>query len=297
MRILFDNVQFKSSSGPNAFGLKLATAISYAGHTVVDPHEHPDVQLSFIQMTCDVAPIVQRLDGVWFNSRQDWRSMNAALQSTYKKAKAVIVQSEFDRKLIEHFFGQHEKIHVIRNGTDLDFIQSIDPLHVPTLQNVGRVWSCASSWRPHKRLAENIRYFKEHAAANDCLVIAGENPDVRIADHQIFYAGNLDYKTLLSLYRASDYFIHLAWLDHCPNVVVDARAAGCHIVCSSSGGTSEIAGSNSTVIIEDEWAVGACDLYNPPRIDFTKKRAGVDICSIDIHDVANEYISVMDSIK
>ena len=39
--------------------------------------------------------------------------------------------------------------------------------------------------------------------------------------------------TLLSLYKRSKYFIHLAWLDHCPNVVVDARASGLIVIGST----------------------------------------------------------------
>ena len=45
------------------------------------------------------------------------------------------------------------------------------------------------------------------------------------------------YCKIYKMYKASTHFVHLAWLDHCPNVVVDARASGCKIVCSSAGGT------------------------------------------------------------
>ena len=58
-------------------------------------------------------------------------------------------------------------------------------------------------------------------------------------------------RLFISLLSAA--FIHLAWLDHCPNVVVDARAAACQIICSSAGGTKEIAGPSAIVIEEDEW--------------------------------------------
>ena len=71
--------------------------------------------------------------------------------------------------------------------------------------------------------------------------------------------------SLLSLYKRSSTFVHLAYLDHCPNVVVDAQAAGCKIVCSSTGGTHEIV-DNGIVILEDEWDMKPCTLYKPPRI-------------------------------
>lgn len=294
MRLFLDNIDFSSSSGPNSFGLKLAKSLSFKGHILVDAHEAPDVQLSFIQaLGHSGAPIVQRLDGIWFNASQQWQLQNAPIKSTYDEARAVVVQSNFDAKLVRKFFGDHREMHVIGNGTDVGYIQGLDPLSAPSLSGVDKVWSCAASWRPHKRLAENVRYFLEHAGKNDCLVIAGENPDIRVADPRVFWTGKLNYHMLCSLYRASDYFLHLAYLDHCPNTVVDARAAGCHIVCSSSGGTEEIAGLNSTVIEENEWDFEPCELYKPPMLDFSKKRQGRYDTNIDISYIASLYEKVL----
>lgn len=295
MRVFFDNVDFSSTSGPNSFGMKLAKALSNMGHVIVDKHELPDVQISFIQATQVIqnVPIVQRLDGIWFNSAQDWKTMNKPIFETYKQAKSVIVQSDFDARLIKKFFGSHADMNVIRNGVDVNEIMNVDPLMIESLRTAEKVWTCASSWRPHKRLAENIRYFLEHAGQNDCLIIAGENIDVMVPDRRIFWTGKLDYQTLLSLYRVTDYFVHLAWLDHCPNVVVDARAAGAHIICSSSGGTAEIAGENSTIIEEDEWNFEPCELYSPPALDFSRKRQNKFNNDIDINIIAAQYETVL----
>jgi len=293
MRLLLDNIDLSSRSGPNGFGLKLARALSYRGHQLVDRDERPDIQLSFIQQLCDAAPMVLRLDGIWFNLMHDWRAQNEPIRRAYDAAEAVIVQSEFDRRLVQHYFGARDDTYVIHNGTDIELIESIDAMSAPSLHDVEHVWSCAASWRPHKRLSENVRYFREHSGQRDCLVIAGANPDVTISDPRIFYAGDLDYETLASLYRASNYFLHLGWLDHCPNTVVDARAAGCHIICSSSGGTEEIAGLNSTVIEEDEWDFRPCRLYEPPQLDFSRKRQGRFESEIDISAVAKMYESVL----
>jgi glycosyltransferase involved in cell wall biosynthesis len=80
--------------------------------------------------------------------------------------------------------------------------------------------------------------------------------------------GDLPHEALIALYKRSKYFVHLAWLDHCPNVVVDARASGCRIVCATAGGTKEIAGKNAIVLQEEEWNFEPLDLYSPPEIDF-----------------------------
>ena len=117
-----------------------------------------------------------------------------------------------------------------------------------------------------------------------------------LQSRRVFLLGNLDYVSLLALYRRSKKFIHLAYLDHCPNVVVDARAAGCKIICSSTGGTSEISGKDSIVIGEDEWDFTPLKLYNPPKMDFSRVvDAGID-SNISIDYTSERYLEVLKGI-
>ena len=290
MKIYFDNINFKSNSGPNSFGAKLAVQLEKTGNRI-NKDEKPDIQLSFIQTARKIAPMIQRLDGIYFNSEQDWKIQNKPIQQTYEIADAVIFQSNFNKGLTEKYFGKKDKFKVINNGTDLDLISKIPTLNDPQLDKFENIWSCASSWRPHKRLEENIRYFLEHSKEKDCLIIAGNNPDYEINHDRIFYVGNLEWPQLISLYKKSNYFLHLALMDHCPNVVVDARASGCQIICSSSGGTKEIAGDNSVIIQDMEWDYLPFKLYDPPRLDFSKKAKQEFQCSVDIKDVASKYLN------
>tara|TARA_Y100001963_G_C6763891_1_gene441158 strand:+ start:1398 stop:2039 length:642 start_codon:yes stop_codon:yes gene_type:complete len=186
-------------------------------------------------------------------------------------AKGVIFQSNFNKELTFKYFGPHNKYAIIHNGADLDLINSIEKIKIDKYENI---WSCASSWRPHKRLSENIRYFLEHSGPNDGLIVAG-NVESRVNHERIHYVGQLSTEKLFSLYKASKYFLHLAWLDHCPNVVVDAMACGCRIICSSAGGTKEVAGKDAIIIQEDDWDFSPVELYNPPSMDFTQKTDNV----------------------
>ena len=96
--------------------------------------------------------------------------------------------------------------------------------------------------------------------------------DKEVGDRKIIMLGSVDYHTLRQLYDASSTFVHLAYLDHCPNVVVDAYAHDCQIVCSNSGGTQEI-GEGFTVICEKEeapWDFSPIELYKPPEINFRR---------------------------
>jgi len=298
VNILFDNVNFSSNSGPNSFAKKLAYQFKDADYNVsINGENSPiDVQLSFISNKERRAPIALRLDGIYFNLEQNWTLLNEPIKRSYGIANAIIFQSEFNKLLIEKYFGPHENSHVIHNGTNLEWIKNIKPIEAPVLDNFAGTWCCASSWRPHKRLEENVRFFLDFAPSNYCLVIAGDNLNHQIDNPRIFYAGNLDWTSLIALYKRSEVFLHLAWLDHCPNVVVDARAAGCKIICSSTGGTKEVAGKGATIIQEDEWNLDPVKLYHPPTMNFSNTLENELDIDISILRSSEMYLDVLSEI-
>ena len=293
MKVKFDNVDFKSRSGPNMFGQKLAIQFQ-KDESIEIVNENYDIQLSFIQMTNIFNPTILRLDGIYFNTQVDWKKQNLPIQRSYNAAAHIVVQSDFNLSLVKRYFGNRDNVSVIRNGTCLDIIDKVQPASLGDFSEK-EIWLCASSWRPHKRLKDNIEYFLQAAPVNAILVVAGEHPDHDAsATGRVIYAGNLRWDHLISIMKIASTFIHLAWLDHCPNVVVDARACGCKVICSSTGGTKEVAGKNSIIIEEDEWDFSPTELYNPPSLDFYRSRPATEaVSSIDIKSVCSDYTSIM----
>lgn len=294
MKILLENVNRDSTSGPNSFANKLIPRLLNLGCEVVEDNSY-DLSLCFIQSFNKAQkPRVQRLDGIYFNTDQDYDGLNSTILRTYRDSSGVIFQSHFNKKLIEKYFGPHEHSTVIHNGADIETIDGIVPMHNEKYNNI---WSCASSWRPHKRLNRNIEYFLDHHDPGDLLVVAGHvDKSDQVSEPNVVYFGNLTQNQLYSLYKASTNFIHLAWLDHCPNVVVDARASGCHIICSSTGGTREISGDNSTIIQEEEWDLEPTRLYKPPELNFARKMKNEHISCYDMEDVSSLYKNFMESV-
>ncbi len=303
MKVFTHNFNPQSNSGPNKFTRSLfARLISKNQVSLTNNQQDSDVEFCLIQQQAHkVKPMVLRLDGIWFNSEQDFNNQNKPIKFSYDNADAVIFQSNFNKKLTEHWFGKHKNSFVISNTSDEKLIDKIDKnFWREKLGHPEEVWSCASSWRPHKRLNDNIRYFLEVAPENAILAVAGKDATIDNLsiknNKRIFFLGELDYLSLLSLYKLSSTFVHLAYLDHCPNVVVDAQASGCHVVCSSSGGTSEVV-YDGTIIIEDEWDYSPIPLYKPPKIDYykavkvddLKRKRTMDSC-------ANDYLTVMKGI-
>ena len=298
MRIQFENVDFQSRSGPNGFGLKLARSLTQIGHSIVG--ENPDVRLTFINGSNTFRPNVLRLDGIYFNSEQDWQRMNAPIKASYNFANAVIVQSEFNKRLTEKYFGVRDGIHVIHNGTDTSFIDKIPAAVLGGGIPRENVWMCASAWRPHKRLSDNIRLFLELSGKDDVLLVAGKDAQNHTGsnpnDSRVKFIGDLDWESMIACMKASSKFIHLSWLDHCPNVVVDANACGCTVYCSSSGGTREIAGKGAVVIEEEEWDMIPVILYNPPKINFSSLSINTQDFDLKIKSVCLKYKSVLFSV-
>jgi len=307
VKIQFENVDFNSSSGPNGFGLKLARELVRSGHEITA--DSADVRLSFIQSANNFNPTVLRLDGIYFNSLQDWERMNAPIKKSYDYAQAVVVQSEFDKKLIFEFFGERDNVHVIHNGTDVDLIKRIPSTWarggLPQHFSRESVWMCASSWRPHKRLTENIRLFHYLKKTGDVLFIAGHNAHASVEPGTdldgVHFLGNLTWETMIAWMKSAGNFIHLAWLDHCPNVVVDARVAGCKLHVSDAGGTAEIVDAVDKVYADADFNFNPVELYNPPRMTFELskdpfKLVKPGIRTASIRESANKYIDVLKSV-
>ena len=287
MKVFTHNFNPRSNSGPNKFTRTLFASLINNGLVKLSNQDEADVEFCLIQQQVHKAkPMVLRLDGIYFNSEQDFKQQNAPIRFAYENADAVIFQSNFNKQLTETWFGQHRNGHVIHNAADSSFINLPDLKQgvVPKYGNETfwpwdhnkEVWSCAASWRPHKRLMQNVLYFLDHAPENAVFAIAGklgtdEAEQYTNMSPRIYVLGELVYSQLISLYHRSSTFVHLAYLDHCPNVVIDAQASGCRIVCSSTGGTQEVV-DNGIMIIEDEWDFKPCALYKPPTMDFSKTK-------------------------
>jgi glycosyltransferase involved in cell wall biosynthesis len=302
MKIFFDNCDLGGSrTGPNSFARRIAIELSKRGHVIADPSDY-EVALCFIERTPLLnldKPYVQRLDGIWFKP-EEIKIKNKGIRNTYDDATSVIFQSEFDRKMTERWFGS-KKGTVIRNGIELQELEvSSDILALK--KQYQKVFVCSSNWHRQKRLKENIELYlhlKSNMDESCCLIVLGSNPDFVWAGNDIYYTNaSIPHEMCLQFYSAADWMIHLAWSDHCPNVVVEAISQGCPIICSETGGTAELVGENGLVLKEGHsYNFEAYDYDNPPVFD-TKQisklpAVQVDKNSVDITKTVLEYEKVL----
>lgn len=287
MRLHFSNVNFSSNTGPNSFGTRLADALTTRGHQVVSKNEEYDVFLCFIEPASEprkTAKFIHRLDGIWFKPEQ-YETHNVRIRWAYNNAHHVVWQSEFDKKMTEKWWGSKSG-SVIHNGIKLERVK-ISP-QLDNLKNQSkRIFSCSANWHRQKRLKENIQLFQNIATSDDKLIVLGSNPDHIVNDPRIIYAGSQPHQVCLQVYAISDWFIHLAWLDHCPNVVVEALSQNCPVICTDSGGTSEIVRDNGIIIKERHpYSFQLCDYDVPPDIDVS------DITLTTQSKIKNDYLDI-----
>ena len=318
MKILMSNVNLNSSTGPNHFAKKLKKYVAKNGYVCDTGVKNADAELCFIERHTGYKhiPLIQRLDGIYFDSTRKYQSLNAGIINTYQNADAVIFQSEFSQQMAYKYFGEHKRSKIIHNGADLKVINEIPAIEDKLLDTnyemvygQGNITNLVDLAKGDFDFAifENIEMSDIAAGIllcketgfiissfnnRDCLLIAGiPSSRQEIINHErVIYLGHVDRSVLLSIYKRSKYFIHLARYDACPNVVVEARASGCEIICTSMGGTKEVAGPNAKIILEDDWDMNPLDVNSPPDLDFSRTTKNTINSNIDMDYVAAEYL-------
>ena len=274
MKIHLDNVNLKSSSGPNSFAKRLSKGLIESGHEVeLYDGRSSDISLVFIEPSGRplAEKVIQRLDGIWF-SPEEFETKNSNIKKLYQNSDGVIWQSEFDKEMVTRWWGNHKRGAVIRNGIDINPTKKFT---IPVLEQIRNqyemVFVCSANWHPQKRLMENIKLYKHLRSfyKSAALIVMGSNP-TQVADPHIFYTGPQPHEVCLEVFSASNWMLHLAWLDHCPNTVVEALSQGTPVICSEHGGTKELVKDFGIILKESKsYNYELTNYDNPPHMDYS----------------------------
>lgn len=308
MKIHLDNVNMGSTSGPNSFAKRLAGGLIELGHEVeLYNGKNSDVSIVFIEPSGRplANKIVQRLDGIWF-SPSEFEIKNSAIKKLYQNADGIIWQSEFDKGMTTKWWGQPKSGSVIRNGINAPKIKKFQ---IPALEQIRQQYEmlfvCSANWHPQKRLETNVELYKwlRTFYTSAALIVLGSNA-IKVADPHIFYAGSQPHDVCLEIFSASNWMLHTAWLDHCPNTVVEALSQGTPVICSEQGGTKELVQGYGIVLKENaEYNFELTDYDRPPALDITQitnKLMTKDKLSksfdISMERTMKDYLSLLESV-
>ena len=282
----------KHVNGPSIFGLRLKDALVDLGWN----WNRFLPSISFIVSSGTFRPFgknILRLDGLYFdlaNTLGDSDKKNKPLIKAYKKTDGIIFQSKFSQQLFANFFGSVNAPNIIiPNGAPSSFSAqgaSFD-------YGYKKILICAADWREHKRLSCIIDGFLEYGDADSCLAILGKNAGKKTVHPNIKYLGHQSPDDLPYYLRGADAFIHLSWLENCPNTVVEALCCGLPVLCTHNGGTKEIVRDNGIIIkCEENFEFKKVNLYDPPKCDKRTVAEAIDkILSWD-KPVNSDYLQI-----
>lgn len=275
MRVLIPNKRGSdwadSKGGKGKYIYRLIPHLRTLGVEVTtDPKDNADVvlYLSKFWPPTDVEKKVLRLGAIHIDIASKWKRLNAENKRAYKKADGIIFQADFSRKQAERFFGKTKAIStVIHNAADPAFYTDIKPYRTEFKRNVLTV---ARDWLPQKRLKYVVDAFISANVPDCALWVAGDCKPLDTHYNSIKYLGMQDNEQLASLYLMADVLVHIVWIDANPNVVCEALAAGCPVICGANGGVRELLRGHGTVLgLEEPWNYKPVNLQRPPKPNMT----------------------------
>tara|TARA_Y100001963_G_scaffold160229_1_gene269242 strand:+ start:685 stop:1755 length:1071 start_codon:yes stop_codon:yes gene_type:complete len=259
------------------FIYQLSLELLRNGHQITHNTNSNDIDLQLVfsnkqcENKCD-APIVQVIDKINIPSNtksiKDWKLSNSEMFDFFTRSSAVIYQSKFSKKIINDVFGKKEYETVIHKGTNTslvkrcnwEFIAPSDIQKSLIGKNIEDIkwWLVIGTGADTESLCASIQYFKKNAPKDTHLCIVGtqaRESTILISAFDLTerctYMGEIRKISFLNILNSASTIINLKYLTFCPDEIIMARAAGCHIVCSSSSGAQEIVGKNSTILKEN----------------------------------------------
>ena len=318
MRIYIPSIyRTKNIRGKEYFCKRLAKVFEEMGICLVrSKEEKHDITLQAGLITeREKSKVVLRLDGVYNNIDIKYNVLNNRIKKSIHYSDALIYQSKFSKIMCEKYLGRFNSLStIIFNGFDSSQYKKVIPLKSEYRYN----FLTASRWRPHKRLKDIIKCFKLADIKDSCLYIAGDISDCGISNkkinkyisenNHIIFLGRLNQKKLSSYIKMCDCFIHLCWMESCPNGVVEAIAANKTVITNNIGGTREIVEPSGGIIceIDKKYDLEPCRLYSPPKINCKiiaeamknalLKKIKIKNNHLDIQHIAREYVSFFERV-
>jgi len=231
------------------------------GFDLIDAHYfYPDgVAAAMLGQRLDV-PTVITARGSDVNLIAQYRLPRRLIRWAARQAAAVVTVSQALKDKLVALGVEHERIHVLRNGVDLELFHPNDQerlraeldLRRPTLLSVGNMLA----FKGHGLVIEALSLLPQCE-----LVIAGEGPDraafealarQRGVSERVRFVGSLDQQDLRRYYCAADALVLASSREGWPNVLLEAMACGTPVIATAVGGVPEIVTSTEAGVVVEE---------------------------------------------
>ena len=243
---------YTKHGGPGVFMRRLEKYI--VSHFDVKLVERkPDVYLSAVwrgdpPRRCK---IVHRVDNVYFDELNPHRKkLNRKIAEAINKSDAVIFQSVFAKNICYHQLRLAKSFdskfnRVIYNAIDQGYYQSIKGIE----HDYEYLFIACAKWRPLKRPRAIAKGFLGAGVPSSKLIFIGDISKIdRIKSSSVNYIGSRSSDETIQYYSSSFGLIHIARLDACPNVVVEALSLKKPVICNNAGGAPELVGKDGVIV-------------------------------------------------
>jgi len=236
------------------------------GFDLIDAHYfYPDgVAAAMLARRLGV-PAVITARGSDVNLIAQYRFPRRMIRWAARQAAAVVAVSQALKDKLAALGVERERIHVLRNGVDLELFHANDrdslraelDLRRPTLLSVGNLLA----FKGHGLVIEALPLLPECE-----LVIAGDGPDrsafealarQRGVAGRVRFVGSLNQQDLRRYYCAADALVLASSREGWPNVLLEAMACGTPVIATAVGGVPEIVTSADAGSVLEERSASA----------------------------------------
>lgn len=295
MKVSF-SCELTRSSGKQIFVCRLCESLKRKGIKITD--KNPNINVVIVKGSKSGCKNILRLDGVWMNSTdKDLQNKNSKIRNLIKSCDGVIYQNQFCKDASDKIIQRsNDNFAIIGNG--------IDPAEVQVesnFQNSKPFFLAMCKWRPHKRYKDIVNGFLNSGLKSEYDLIVFGEPEKRIQDNAVKHFGNASNKNLLEALSKCVGTAHLAYVDWCPNSVVESIIAKKPVLHTDSGGTKIIVKNDGICIKEKKsWDFSVINLYDPPALhvdeigqgfrDLLKVKPVGERLDLHIDTIADQYI-------
>lgn len=264
LSVSFD-LQDNDSSGKHKFFQRIREDLRSYGYRISGHGEKSDIHFYINNPNANAKVNIKRLDGVYFDGTRLTKTRNKGILHSMHVADGIIYQSlyckQYACKILN--FRQNKPSEIIYNGCDPSEF-AVQPVLMDK-----PYFLALCKWRRHKRLKESIDGFIHSGIQDHYLVVSGP-PDYHIDHPLVKYVGDLNRKELARYIAGCIGTVHLAWIDWCPNSVVESIMAGKQVIHTNSGGTGEIVKGRGYQISDTIWMGEEANPKNPPELDIVE---------------------------
>lgn len=161
-----------------------------------------------------------------------------------KNSKAVITVSEFSKgEICEHYRCDAEKIHVIYNAVNRNFIPNEN-------LKLGSYILAVSSPNYHKNFHGLIEAFSETDLDIELKIIGSASKtfsqlDLGVNDDRVSFLGRVDDEKLIELYQCAKLFVFPSFYEGFGIPPLEAQACGCPVASSDKASMKEVLQSSA----------------------------------------------------